>query len=52
MEATYHPEEDLFLVRFESVLVNLEAIFASVFTAGKKMGQEYYPEVIPSPPEP
>ena len=49
---TYHTDQDLFTVRFESVLVNLETIFAAVFAAGKKMGQEYFPEVVPSPSEP
>ncbi len=48
---TYYPDQDLFTVRFESVLVNLETIFAAVITAGKKMGQEYSPSVVPSPPE-
>ena len=43
----YHPEPDLFSVRFESVLVSLETIFAAVFAAGKKMGQEYLPEIVP-----
>jgi hypothetical protein len=48
LAVTYHPEQDLFSVRFESVLVSLETIFAAVFTAGKQMGQEYFPEVAPS----
>ena len=43
----YHPDQDFFSVSFESVLVNLEAIFAAVFVAGKKMGRDYLPEVIP-----
>ena len=51
LAVTYHPDQDLFTVRFESVLVNLETIFAGVFAAGKKMGQEYFPEVAASPPE-
>ncbi|MBI4644703.1 MAG: hypothetical protein HY743_13475 [Deltaproteobacteria bacterium] len=51
LAVTYHTDQDLFTVRFESVLVNLETIFAAVFAAGKKMGQEYLPEVAPSPPE-
>lgn len=50
LQVTYHPEPDLFSVRFESVLVSLETIFAAVFVAGKKMGQEYLPEIVsPSP---
>ena len=43
---TYHADQDFFSVQFESVLVSLETIFAAVFAAGKKMGQEYFPEVI------
>jgi SSS family solute:Na+ symporter/sodium/proline symporter len=48
LEVTYHTEQELFTVRFESVLTNLETIFAAVLTAGKQMGQEYLPEVGPS----
>ena len=51
LAVTYHPDQDLFTVRFESVLVNLETIFAAVVTAGKKMGQEYFPAVAAPPPE-
>ena len=47
LAVTYHPDQDLFSVRFESVLVTLETIFAAVFTAGKMMGKEYLPEVVP-----
>ena len=46
LAVTYHPNQEVFAVRFESVLVSLETIFAAVFAAGKKMGQEYFPEVI------
>jgi hypothetical protein len=42
----YHLDQDFFSVQFESVMVSLEIIFAAVFAAGKKMGQEYFPEVI------
>jgi hypothetical protein len=45
---TYHPGQDLFAVRFEFVLASLETIFAAVFAAGKQMGQEYLPELVPS----
>jgi hypothetical protein len=45
---TYHPEQNLFAVRFESVLVSLETIFAAVFAAGRQMGQEYLPEIVPA----
>ncbi len=51
LAVTYHPEQDVFTVRFESVLVGLETIFAAVFAAGKMMGQEYFPEVVPLPME-
>ncbi len=51
LAVTYHTDQDLFTVRFESVLVDLATIFAAVFAAGKKMGKEYFPEVAPSPPE-
>jgi len=50
LAVTYHPEPDLFTVRFESVLVSLETIFATVFAAGKMMGREYFPEVVSSSP--
>ena len=49
LEVVYHPKPDLFSVRFESVLVSLETIFAAVFVAGEKLGQEYLPEVVSSP---
>jgi hypothetical protein len=46
LEVEYQADRDIFSLRFESVLVNLETIFAAVFAAGKKMGQEYLPEVV------
>jgi hypothetical protein len=46
LAVSYHAEQDFFSVRYESVLVNLETIFATVFAAGKQMGREYFPEVI------
>lgn len=49
LEVTYNPEHDMFAVRFESVLTTLETIFNAVFAAGKKMGQEYFPEIVTSP---
>jgi|WetSurMetagenome_2_1015567.scaffolds.fasta_scaffold27217_8 hypothetical protein len=51
LAVTYCPDQDLFTVRFESVLANLETIFAAVITAGRRMGQEYSPAVVLSPPE-
>jgi roadblock/LC7 domain-containing protein len=50
LAVTYHPDQDLFSVRFESVLVSMETIFAAVFAAGKMMGQEYLPETVSSSP--
>jgi copper chaperone CopZ len=51
LEVTYHPDREVFSVRYESVLVSLETIFATVFAAGKKMGQAYLPEIAPSAPD-
>ncbi len=48
LEVSYKAEQDLFVLVYESVLADLAAIFAAVFAAGKKMGQEYYPEVAAS----
>ena len=48
LEVTYHIKQDRFAVRFESVLVSLETIFAAIANAGRMMGKEYYPEVVPS----
>lgn len=45
LEAKYYPDQDIFSVKFEAVLVSLETIFAAVFAAGKKLGQAYFPEV-------
>jgi copper chaperone CopZ len=50
LEVSYNPDKDWFAVRFESVLVKLETIFAAVFTAGKMMGKEYFPELVASWP--
>ena len=46
LAVAYHLDQDFFSVQFESVLVSLDTIFAAIFAAGKKMGQEYLPEVI------
>jgi copper chaperone CopZ len=48
LEVTYNPAEDWFAVRFESVLVGLEVIFASISAAGRMQGKTYVPEVISS----
>jgi copper chaperone CopZ len=49
LAVTYQTDQDLFSVQFESVLTSLETIFSAVFVAGKKMGQEYFPEIVTSP---
>jgi copper chaperone CopZ len=49
LEVTYQIKQDRFAVRFETVLVSLEAIFAAIANAGRMMGKEYFPEVAPSP---
>jgi copper chaperone CopZ len=46
LQVKYQADQDLFRVQFESVLVNLETIFAAVFMAGRKVGQEYFPEIV------
>ncbi len=46
LEVNYQADQGIFLVRFESVLLPLETIVAAVVVAGKKMGQDYLPEVI------
>jgi hypothetical protein len=48
LAVTYHPGPDLFAVRFESVLVDPETIFATIRIAGQVMGREYRPETAPS----
>jgi copper chaperone CopZ len=45
-EVKYDPHQDYFTVRFESVLISIETIFATVVKAGKLLGREYVPEVI------
>jgi hypothetical protein len=49
LAVTYHPGQDRFAVRFESVLVGLEKIMATVSLAGAMLGQAYVPEIVPSP---
>lgn len=48
LEVTYLPDQDRFAVRYESVLVELPAILASVSRAGVMMMKTYVPEVVPS----
>ena len=42
LEVTYHPGPDRFSVRFESVLVGLEKILATVSLAGAMMGKNTF----------
>jgi len=51
LEVTYHPRPDRFAVRYESVIVGLEKILATVSLAGAMMGKVYVPEVVPSSSE-
>ncbi|MCL4502907.1 MAG: hypothetical protein M1438_13825 [Deltaproteobacteria bacterium] len=46
LEVKYHPDRDFFTLRYESVLVTTQNIYAAVVAAGRKMGREYFPEVI------
>ncbi len=46
LDVTYHPEQDRFAVRFESVLVGLETIMTTVSFAGVMLGKEYVPELV------
>ncbi len=46
LEVNYQVDQGVFLVRFESVLLPLETIVTALVVAGKKMGQDYLPEVI------
>ncbi len=46
LEVKYHPGEDVFTVRYESVLADPDAIQAAVAAAGRQMGREYEGEVI------
>jgi copper chaperone CopZ len=49
LEVTYRLKQDRFEVRYESVLVSLETIFAAIANAGRMMGKEYLPAVAPAP---
>jgi hypothetical protein len=46
LEVKYYADQDFFSVRYESVLVTTETIYAAVVAAGRKMGRDYFPEVI------
>ena len=47
LDVKYNAEQDFFSVRFESVMVSLEKILATVCATGKQMGRDYFPEVVP-----
>jgi hypothetical protein len=47
LDTTYFPDQDRFEVRFESVLVDPETIFATIAAAGRMMGKAYIPHVLP-----
>jgi len=42
----YQAEGDAFSVQFDPGKASLEAIFAAVYAAGKKMGQDYLPQLL------
>lgn len=42
----YDAQEDLFTVRFDSQQTKLEDIFAAIHMAGRRLGQEYLPQVV------
>jgi hypothetical protein len=51
LEVTYHSGTDRFAVRYESVLVGVEKILATVSLVGTMMGKAYVPEAVPSAAE-
>jgi hypothetical protein len=42
----YDPQLDRFIADYDPAEVEVPAIFAAVFRAGKKMGQEYLPRLV------
>ena len=48
LSVTYQTGQDLFALRFESVLVDLDTILATVSLAGHLLGREYVPEIVPA----
>jgi hypothetical protein len=42
----YDPGQDLFTLDYDPAWSEVAAIFAAVFKAGKKMGQEYLPRLV------
>ena len=48
-QVEYDPGRDVFRVHYDPDRTDLAAIFAAVFHAGKKMGQEYRPRLVDYP---
>jgi len=42
----YQAEGDAFSVQFDPGKASLEAVFAAVYAAGKKMGRDYLPQLL------
>ena len=42
----YDPDGDMFTVEYDPARRELTDIFAAVFQAGKKMGQDYLPRLV------
>jgi hypothetical protein len=49
LAVTYHRDQDYFTVRYESVLVSPENIFAAVLQVAKQMARKFSPEIIDNP---
>jgi copper chaperone CopZ len=43
-EVQYDAQANMFVVKYETGRISLEAIFARVHQAGRRMGREYFPE--------
>jgi hypothetical protein len=42
----YEPDQELFMITFRQGRVTVADLFAAIWTAGKKQGQEFVPEVV------
>jgi hypothetical protein len=42
----YEPDQDLFVITFRQGRVTVADMFATIWMAGRKQGQEFVPEVI------
>jgi copper chaperone CopZ len=45
-KVVYDPGQDFFALDYDPARTEVAAIFAAVFQAGKKMGQEYLPKLL------